>query len=139
MKSGPDYGKAHNKSIYLFSLDRTAGKVAHVNYVPQELVKSKKIDAKVWLEQANKVLGGKVSRARAPRSERWRERKRGLMELNVCACFFYREVGNPIRPWDLGTMLTRWTRLSSRFSLSTRKRWRVLEREMWGVRYFHLR
>lgn len=76
MKSGPDYGKAHNKSIYLFSLDRTAGKVAHVNYVPQELVKSKKIDAKVWLEQANKVLGGKVSPARALRSERWRARGR---------------------------------------------------------------
>jgi alanyl-tRNA synthetase len=61
MKAGPDYGKANNKSVYLFSIDRNAGKVAHVNFVPQELVKSKKLDAKIWLEEANKVLGGKVS------------------------------------------------------------------------------
>jgi len=61
MKAGPDYGKANNKSVYLFSIDRNAGKVAHVNFVPQELVKSKKLDAKIWLEEANKVLGGKVN------------------------------------------------------------------------------
>jgi alanyl-tRNA synthetase len=61
MKTCAEYGKANNKSIYVFSVDRTAGKVAYVNFVPQELVKSKKLDAKVWLEEANKVLGGKVS------------------------------------------------------------------------------
>jgi len=73
MKAGPDYGKANNKSVYLFSIDRNAGKVAHVNFVPQELVKSKKLDAKIWLEEANKVLGGKVSRrgTTAQQLEHW--------------------------------------------------------------------
>lgn len=60
MKAAVDFGKNASKAIYVFSVDRDAGKVAHVNFVPQDLVKSKKLDAKAWLEEANKVLGGRV-------------------------------------------------------------------------------
>jgi hypothetical protein len=117
MKICAEYGKAKNKSIYVFSVDRTAGKVAHVNFVPQELVKSKKLDAKVWLEEANKVLGGKVS---AKQSES-NFGMRGLTLRLRC-----RVEASPTLPWDPATTSIRYKKPSSRFWPSTNPRSRVL-------------
>ena len=117
MKAGADYGKASNKSIYLFSVDRNAGKVAHVNFVPQELVKSKKLDAKIWLEEANKVLGGKVNCSP--------ERERSMVMIETKAILFCRVEASPIPPWDPATTSTRYKRPSSRYWPFTSLRSRV--------------
>jgi hypothetical protein len=55
------YGRNHGKAIYAFSVDREAGKIAHANYVPKDILAEKKIDGKKWLAEVSKVLGGKVS------------------------------------------------------------------------------
>lgn len=60
MKAAIDYGNKNNKAIYIFSVDTAKGQVAHQNYVPKELVKSKKLDAKTWLGEVSKLVGGKV-------------------------------------------------------------------------------
>lgn len=52
-------GKSLSKAVYVFSPDEETGKVAHVNYVPKEILSSKKLDAKVWLTEVSKVIGGK--------------------------------------------------------------------------------
>lgn len=44
----------------MFSPDEENGKVAHVNYLPKEVLERKVLDAKVWLGEVSKVLGGKV-------------------------------------------------------------------------------
>lgn len=54
-------GKTLSKAIYVFSPDEETGKVAHLNYVPKEILSSKKLDAKIWLGEVSKVIGGKVS------------------------------------------------------------------------------
>jgi hypothetical protein len=117
MKVCTEYGKANNKSIYVFSVDRTAGKVAHVNFVPQELVKSKKLDAKIWLEEANKVLGGKVSATKSKSNFGMR----GLTLRLQC-----RVEASPTLPWDPVTTSIRCRKPSSRSWLSTNPRSRVL-------------
>lgn len=61
MKAAIDYGNKNGKAIYVFSVDTAKGQVAHQNYVPKEIVKSKKLDAKTWLGEVSKILGGKVS------------------------------------------------------------------------------
>jgi hypothetical protein len=61
MKAAVDYGNKNGKAIYVFSVDTAKGQVAHQNYVPKELVKSKKLDAKTWLGEVSKLVGGKVS------------------------------------------------------------------------------
>lgn len=38
--------------------------MVHANFVPQDLLKSKKLDGKIWLEEVNKILGGKVGQSR---------------------------------------------------------------------------
>jgi len=53
--------KSLSKAFYIFSPD-DAGKVAHVNYLPKEVLDSKVLDAKIWLGEVSKVIGGKVSR-----------------------------------------------------------------------------
>lgn len=55
------FGKNKGRAIYAFSVDREGGKVAHVNYVPKEILAQKKIDGKKWLAEVSKVVGGKVS------------------------------------------------------------------------------
>ncbi|KAJ9125168.1 hypothetical protein QFC22_000122 [Naganishia vaughanmartiniae] len=59
MKAAVDYGNKNGKAIYVFSVDTAKGQVAHQNYVPKEIVKSKKLDAKTWLGEVSKILGGK--------------------------------------------------------------------------------
>jgi hypothetical protein len=61
MKAAVDYGNKNGKAIYVFSVDTAKGQVAHQNYLPKEIVKSKKLDAKTWLGEVSKILGGKVS------------------------------------------------------------------------------
>ena len=61
MKAATDYGNKNNKAIYVFSVDTAKRQVAHQNFVPKELVKSKKLDAKTWLGEVSKLVGGKVS------------------------------------------------------------------------------
>lgn len=53
-------GKTLSKAIYVFSPDEETGKVAHLNYLPKEVLSSKKLDAKIWLGEVSKVIGGKV-------------------------------------------------------------------------------
>ncbi|KAK4685281.1 alanyl-tRNA synthetase, partial [Tremellales sp. Uapishka_1] len=52
-------GKSLSKAVYAFSPDSETGKVAHVNYLPKEILTRKVLDAKVWLGEVSKVLGGK--------------------------------------------------------------------------------
>ncbi|KAJ9127922.1 hypothetical protein QFC24_000207 [Naganishia onofrii] len=59
MKAAVDYGNKNGKAIYVFSVDTAKGQVAHQNYLPKEIVKSKKLDAKTWLGEVSKILGGK--------------------------------------------------------------------------------
>lgn len=37
------------------------GKVAHVNFLPKEVLDRKVINAKEWLAEVSKIVGGKVS------------------------------------------------------------------------------
>lgn len=53
-------GKAASKAVYAFSADPETGKVAHVNYLPKPILESKALDAKIWLNEVAKVIGGKV-------------------------------------------------------------------------------
>ena len=52
-------GKTLGKGLYLFSPDNEGGKVAHVNYIPKEILDRKVLDAKTWLGEVSKVIGGK--------------------------------------------------------------------------------
>lgn len=53
-------GKSASKAVYAFSADPETGKVAHVNYLPKPILESKALDAKLWLNEVAKVIGGKV-------------------------------------------------------------------------------
>lgn len=53
-------GKSASKAVYAFSADPETGKVAHVNYLPKPILESKALDAKIWLNEVAKVIGGKV-------------------------------------------------------------------------------
>lgn len=48
-------GKSLGKAIYVFSPDEA--KVAHVNFVPKDVLS--KLNAKIWLAEVSKVIGGK--------------------------------------------------------------------------------
>jgi alanyl-tRNA synthetase len=52
-------GKTLSKAVYVFSPDSETGKVAHVNYLPADVLEKKVLDAKVWLGEVSKVIGGK--------------------------------------------------------------------------------
>ena len=52
--------KKLGKSVYIFSADSAAGKVAHVNAVSEE-AKSKGLDGREWASAVTAILGGKVS------------------------------------------------------------------------------
>ena len=52
--------KKLGKSIYIFSADAQAGKVAHVNAV-SEAAKAKGVDGREWAAVTVEILGGKVS------------------------------------------------------------------------------
>nr|ODO03866.1 alanine-tRNA ligase [Cryptococcus depauperatus CBS 7855] len=52
-------GKSLSKAVYVFSLDPETGKVAHVNFLPKEILEKKALDAKTWLNEVAKVIGGK--------------------------------------------------------------------------------
>ena len=56
------------KSAYVFSVDEENGKVAHVNFLPKEVLERKVLDAKSWLAEVSKILGGKVGVASFQRS-----------------------------------------------------------------------
>ncbi|KAJ8495931.1 hypothetical protein ONZ51_g1376 [Trametes cubensis] len=51
--------KKLGKSIYIFSADNTAGKVAHVNAVSEE-AKAKGLDGREWASAVTAILGGKA-------------------------------------------------------------------------------
>lgn len=51
--------KKLGKSIYIFSADQSAGKVAHVNAVSEE-AKAKGLDGREWASAVVEILGGKV-------------------------------------------------------------------------------
>ncbi|WVR09077.1 alanine-tRNA ligase [Kwoniella sp. DSM 27419] len=51
--------KSLSKAIYVFSVDAETQKVAHTNFLPKEVMDRKVLDAKVWLGEVSKVLGGK--------------------------------------------------------------------------------
>lgn len=53
--------KSLSKAVYAFSPDNETGKVAHVNYLPKEVLERKVLDAKAWLAEVSKIVGGKVS------------------------------------------------------------------------------
>ena len=53
-------GKSIGKAVYAFSPDLDSGKVTHVNFLPKEVLDRKVLDAKVWLGEVSKVIGGKV-------------------------------------------------------------------------------
>jgi hypothetical protein len=82
MKAAIDYGNKNGKAIYIFSVDTAKGQVAHQNYVPKELVKSKKLDAKTWLGEVSKLVGGKVGLAMCGRV---------VCELTSCNCIGWRQ------------------------------------------------
>ena len=52
--------KKLGKSIYVLSVDASAGKVAHVNAVSEE-AKAKGLDGREWAAAVVEVVGGKVS------------------------------------------------------------------------------
>ncbi|WWD21148.1 alanine-tRNA ligase [Kwoniella shandongensis] len=52
-------GKSLSKAVYVFSADLETGKVAHTNFLPKEVLERKVLDAKTWLGEVSKVLGGK--------------------------------------------------------------------------------
>jgi hypothetical protein len=110
MKAAIDYGNKNNKAIYIFSVDTAKGQVAHQNYVPKELVKSKKLDAKTWLGEVSKLVGGKVGT--------WS----GYAVSKKLTLQCDRAVVRMTAPWDPATMSTRWTKPSSERSSSTVKR-----------------
>ena len=111
MKAAIDYGNKNNKSIYVFSVDTAKGQVAHQNFVPKELVKSKKLDAKTWLGEVSKLVGGKVSLAVLS------VRKRVALTMSDI-----RAEARTTARWDPVAMSTSWTRPSSERSTSTTKR-----------------
>ena len=45
----------------MFSTEQDTGKIAHTNYIPKEVLSRKALDAKTWLGEVSKVIGGKVS------------------------------------------------------------------------------
>ncbi|KAF7782485.1 hypothetical protein Agabi119p4_1861 [Agaricus bisporus var. burnettii] len=47
------------KSVYVFSLDPSSGKVSHVNFISNSL-KEKGADARVWATKVSEILGGKA-------------------------------------------------------------------------------
>lgn len=51
--------KSLGKALYLFSADLETGKVAHVNFLPKEVLDRKALDAKSWLGEVSKVVGGR--------------------------------------------------------------------------------
>jgi alanyl-tRNA synthetase len=52
-------GKKLGKAVYVFSVHAEGGKVAHANYVPED-VRAKGFDARTWASKVTEVLGGKV-------------------------------------------------------------------------------
>ena len=53
-------GKTLSRAVYVFSPDNENSKVAHVNFLPKEVLERKVLDAKSWLEEVSKVIGGKA-------------------------------------------------------------------------------
>lgn len=47
------------KAVYAFSTDTETGKVAHVNFIPKDVLEKKVLDAKAWLTEVAGVIGGK--------------------------------------------------------------------------------
>lgn len=54
-------GRKLDKAVYVFSVDHDAGKVVHVNYVPERM-RSNGLDGRVWAAKVTEILGGKVRR-----------------------------------------------------------------------------
>ncbi|KAG9314172.1 tRNA synthetases class II (A)-domain-containing protein [Chiua virens] len=52
-------GKKLGKAVYVFSVSTEGGKVAHANYVPED-VRAKGFDARTWAAKVIEVLGGKA-------------------------------------------------------------------------------
>jgi len=51
-------GKQYQRAAYLFSADKAEGKVTHVDLLPKADV-SKSFNAKIWLAEVSKVIGGR--------------------------------------------------------------------------------
>lgn len=52
-------GKKLGKAVYVLSVDKNGGRVAHVNYLPASM-QVKGLDARTWASKVAGVLGGKV-------------------------------------------------------------------------------
>ncbi|ORX39097.1 alanine-tRNA ligase [Kockovaella imperatae] len=59
LAAATNLGKTLGKAIYVFSTETETGKVAHTNYLPKEVLSRKVLDAKVWLGEVTKIVGGK--------------------------------------------------------------------------------
>lgn len=53
-------GRKLGKAVYVLSIDKDGGKVAHVNYVPAAM-QIKGLDARTWASKVAEILGGKAS------------------------------------------------------------------------------
>jgi alanyl-tRNA synthetase len=53
------HARKMDKAVYLFSVDPEGAKVAHVNFVPKQQIKSG-FDAKTWANAVTEVIGGRV-------------------------------------------------------------------------------
>lgn len=53
-------GKKLGKAVYVMSIDKEGGKVAHVNHLPASM-QVKGLDARTWASKVADVLGGKVN------------------------------------------------------------------------------
>ncbi|KAF8140471.1 tRNA synthetases class II (A)-domain-containing protein [Boletus edulis] len=52
-------GKKLGKAVYVFSVNAEGSKVAHANYIPEN-VREKGFDARTWASKVTEVLGGKA-------------------------------------------------------------------------------
>ncbi|KAG5646319.1 hypothetical protein DXG03_003916 [Asterophora parasitica] len=59
LQSVVSQGKKLGKAVYVLSVDKEGGKVAHVNFVPPAL-KERGLDARTWASKVTDVIGGKA-------------------------------------------------------------------------------
>ncbi|EJU04465.1 hypothetical protein DACRYDRAFT_20988 [Dacryopinax primogenitus] len=59
MQSIVQHARTLNKAVYIFSVDVSAGKVAHVNFLPKHAI-TQSFSAKTWANAVSVILGGKA-------------------------------------------------------------------------------
>lgn len=108
-------GKTLSKAVYVFSPDEETGKVAHLNYLPKDILSSKKLDAKIWLGEVSKIIGGKVCPLYL--------QPRHLLQVGVL--IYYRVVEGMIAPLGSVVRGTRSTRPWRKHDGYTKPEWRL--------------